>query len=808
MHRIIQATAKATFVALSILSIAAPIFASEQDTCPLSWRPDRLPGVGSGQVLASTTWDPDGAGPLPPRLVVGGNFLVAGKVPSPGVAAWDGSNWQAMGSGLGANEVVNSLTVHNDDLFLAASRVMRWNGASWEMLGSGINNLTYVVASYGTDLIVGGAFTTAGAGAALRIARWDGATWRPLSTGMDNFVYALTEFDGDLIAAGAFTSAGGVSANRIARWNGTAWHPMGAGMDNSIRALTVFNNQLIAGGVFTAADGAPANRIARWNGAIWEPMGTGVDGAVTGLSVANGQLFVAGYFTTAAGNPLNYVARWNGVGWAQLGSGPNAPVRTLTNFNGNLVAGGAFDKVGDIAAGAVAQWDGSTWSPFGPPTSFAANGPVYALLAIGSELIAGGSFTTAGATPADHIARWNGSNWQSLGAGIDGPVYDLALWNGKLIAGGSFSAAGGASANNVARWTGTNWEPLGQGMPAGVTSLAVLRGDLLAGGASQPSNGRAYVARWSGSEWDSLNLPQSQTSLVLSMTDYNDDLIVGTDFFTGPFRWDGLAWQQMPVAGWPFGLAFTMLVDQGSLVVAGGYIPGSGGGEQNFFVRRFDGSAWVNNLPPGTPNVFQSEAVSLCNYNDALIMGIVRLDQSSLPLRALVQLSGATTYSFGSLGVPREPTTGFIGTVSVHAMATYDGDLVIGGSFLTAGDAVTPNLARFGPTTELPAIAQQPAPAKVLAGNIASFHVATFGGQPQTFQWRKNGANLTDDPHLTGALTDTLTISPAAMSDAGLYDCLIHNACGEVTSTQARLTLIGQIQTFNPTQPSGPANPG
>ena len=93
---------------------------------------------------------PDGEGPEPELLVVGGYFAVAGDVLANCIAAWDGNTWQALGAG-----------VHHDE-------------------NAGIHALTV----YNGELIAGGFFTTAGGAPCNHIARWDGSTWQPLGAGI------------------------------------------------------------------------------------------------------------------------------------------------------------------------------------------------------------------------------------------------------------------------------------------------------------------------------------------------------------------------------------------------------------------------------------------------------------------------------------------------------------------------------------------------------------------------------------------------------------------------------------------------
>ncbi len=137
---------------------------------------------------------------------------------------------------------------------------------------------------------------------------------------------------------------------------------------------------------------------------------------------------------------------------------------------------------------------------------------------------------------------------------------------------------------------------------------------------------------------------------------------------------------------------------------------------------------------------------------------------------------------------------------NVAVFGDFRGDLIVGGLFTTAGTVVSPIFARWGPSLEVPSITQQPTNRKVVAGNAATFTLASSGGQPLSYQWRKDNANLTDDGHILGATTDSLTINAASGIDVGLYDCVVTNDCGAATTIAARLTVITNI-------PSGPLSP-
>src|SRR6185295_9211724 len=87
--------------------------------CTFDWHAeDLLPGT-SGQVLAATTWDPDGPGGQPELFVLAGSFTLFGNTSANRIVAWNGSEWQALGSGLSGT--VNALTVYQGELIAAGS---------------------------------------------------------------------------------------------------------------------------------------------------------------------------------------------------------------------------------------------------------------------------------------------------------------------------------------------------------------------------------------------------------------------------------------------------------------------------------------------------------------------------------------------------------------------------------------------------------------------------------------------------------------------------------------------------------------
>jgi gliding motility-associated-like protein/uncharacterized repeat protein (TIGR01451 family) len=89
-----------------------------------------------------------------------------------------------------------------------------------------------------------------------------------------------------------------------------------------------------------------------------------------------------------------------------------------------------------------------------------------------------------------------------------------------------------------------------------------------------------------------------------------------------------------------------------------------------------------------------------------------------------------------------------------------------------------------------PNITSQPINQMVCSGSTAIFSVGATGSG-LTYQWTKNGANLTNGGNISGSNTATLTINPATISDtSSFYNVIITGGCApNATSTSVSLML-------------------
>lgn len=600
-------------------SLAVPVTAQ----CHPIWHPGTgVPGV-QGTVSCEHWWDPDGAGPATPLLVIGGFFYSAGTVSANSIVAYDPAN------------------------------------GSWSAFDEGLNNSVVALATLPAgDLVAAGSFSFSGSTPVAGIARWTGSQWVPLGGGLMAPVACMVQMpNGDLVVGGSFQSTvGGVPVHSIARWNGSAWSDIGGGFDPFVLSLAVMpNGDLVAGGSFTTAGGNPAAGVARWNGSTWTQVGGGIaGGAANSMTVlANGDLVVGGTFSSAGGAPANRVAVWNGSQWSAMGAGLPGNVRTIAQLSsGGLLAGGEFGLTPTSPLKGMAIWNGSLWVEY-------AGGAYSMVLAIiedaAGDVYVGGVFSEVVGAHANSIARFDGTTWFPLDTGFNGAItHILEMANGDFVLTGNFTVApGGVAARRVVRWNGTNFVPMGNGFaqePASVARTA--SGDIyvaVGGG----------VARWSGTSWV-YNAPNGQTKALLALP---DGTLVAGGWFVGGLglaRFDGSTWSTIPNSA--NANISCLCPSYGNTFTAGGdYV--ALGGPYGAVWNQAD-TSWVNlGFWPG-------ETIQLLHYGEGTTH-VVSEGPSGITIRRNHNLSGPPWLSVG-------PTGNYL----VQAMtALPGGDLLAGGRF-------------------------------------------------------------------------------------------------------------------------------
>ena len=584
--------------------------------CGTQWMPDLGLAGANGYINATALWDPDGPGPAPEVVVVGGSFTLIGGVSANNIATYDPVSRTYASFGVGADNTVDALLAVNGDLIaagwfsqiggVAIGRVARYQGGTWLPVGSSnvtsLGPIRCLAAAPNGDLIVGGSFTTIGGVPQLNIARWSGTAWSPMGTNTGEFRALAIRPNGEIFAGGNFDNG-----SRFVRWTGSNWAPVGPPLNFAVESLLVHSSgDVFLGGAFTESIGIPFLRVARWNGTTLTQVGAGLgpvlwsDKVLGLLEEPNGDVVAVG--ATIAGPPI--LQRWNGATWsalvptgAPLAGGASRIVRTAAGELIVVLSGGRSH---------LAHFVNGGWTP---PAQL--DGPVLAYATAGDgSLIAGGDFTVGGGASLPRIARYDGSSWQPLGSGTNGPVDAIdRLPNGDVVIAGSFTTAGGVAANRIARWDGAQWSSLnsfaypvsGVDALAHTASNAILAAHTVPPTGFPPSSGRWQVSRLDGSGWTPIATTLFTDKIATLAVLPNGDLIAGGYFTTvGTIsasrvaRWNGVAWSPLG-AGFDQPVLDLLVLPGGDLLAAGvftvsGTVPTPG-------VARWDGTSWT---PLGT----------------------------------------------------------------------------------------------------------------------------------------------------------------------------------------------------------------
>ena len=341
------------------------------------------------------------------RLVVGGSFLHTGPYdPRPEhLAQWTGSEWTGLTSGMTVSSRVDAMTLFDDGggtrLYAAgnfhtigsavANGLARWNGSAWEGLGSASLQPLKIQTMTGFDDGTGPRLYVAGTGpygqTGLNIARWNGGTsFTPFGFGVYGDIRSLAVWDDGtgphLWAAGYITMWESTSTSAVGvhliRWNGTTWQSFSEvsgqpNPTNHVQQLLVEpgpGGGLVLTGSFTAVGWHSAGGIARIRpGYVVDALGGSVNGATTAGSATihdegNGPRI---WVVTGASTLENLVYSYGEPGWTLRRTvGPNAGTAFLRSvpFQGEraLYMGGWIQVPGPTAC-YLDRLAYQSWSP-------------------------------------------------------------------------------------------------------------------------------------------------------------------------------------------------------------------------------------------------------------------------------------------------------------------------------------------------------------------------------------------------------------------------------------------------------------
>ncbi len=535
---------------------------------------------------------------------------------------WNGSSWVEMGMGSASGGGISnnktgsyspSLAIGLDgapvvawsDHTEEAARIFvrRWNGSAWVEVGAGSATTVGIGnnddSAHSPSLAIGPDNSPIVAWESrihmrVFVKRFNGATWAEVSAGSASgdgisgnqgsarLPSLAVSINGKPVVAWR-DSADGVSEIYLRRWNDSAWVEMGQNSSSSHGGISSTGKAAYPSLAF-GPDGNPVVAwednssgdweiyVKRWNGSAWVQMGAG---SASGGGVSNnrgnsrnpslaigpdGATVVAWQDEYDYWKSGIYVRRWNGSAWVEMGAGSASGVGISNGssefYSPSLVIGP--DGVPVIA------WSGPSDTFFNPWNIF--------------------------------IKRWNGSAWVEMGAG---------------------SASGGGVSNTL---EGSSAPSLAIGpdkMP--VVAWAQVM---------EPVSNRReiYVKRWNGSAWTELgtgsasgggisNTPNISSSPTVAVGSDGKPVVAWTELFyrngnemvvaIHVRRWNGSSWAEVGAGsaagdGISYNPESTSSTDP-SLVIGPGGEPIVAWGvrntlwetDENVFVKRWNGSAWV-----------------------------------------------------------------------------------------------------------------------------------------------------------------------------------------------------------------------
>jgi len=263
------------------------------------------------------------------------------------------------------------------------------------------------------------------------------------------------------------------------------------------------------------------------------------------------------------GNHNIYVKRWNGTLWVQLGNqldvsteGDSSWPCLAVDASGSPLV--AWEESRNIYA---KRWNGTSWVQLGTALNVipgvAVGNPSLALDAAGNPLVAWHEYGPNG-TYNVYIKRWNGNGWTLLGGALNTDTTKDAMYPNLAL---------DTSGNPVVAWVET------------VTPILA----------------RAYVKRWSGTNWVQVGGPvdannASWVSLALNASANPVVALVGADLRVK--YWDGSSWVQLGGAVGSDATFARLSLDAGGYPVVA-WTKALSATQRRVYVNRWNGTSWV-----------------------------------------------------------------------------------------------------------------------------------------------------------------------------------------------------------------------
>lgn len=627
-------------------------------------------------------------------------------------------------------------------------------------------------------VLIGGYFSTVNEESRNCIARLesDGSldlTFQNEMTGVDGQVLVIApQSDGRVLIGGSIWGVNDVSRSGLARLKAdgsldTSFLDGLQGVYGTVRSIALQPNaDILIGGDFSTVNGMTRGRIARLH-----PDGsldtsfldslTGANRVIYSIAVRDGRVLLGGDYTTVNGATRNRIARLSADGSldATFQSTPGGADESVGSIivqpDGRVLMWGYFTTVNGVSHSRIARLNanGSLDSTFlnglAGPSSL-----VYSMaLQSDGRVLIGGSFTTVNGASRNRIARLNAdgsldSTFLDGLAGVDSEVYAIVVQpDGRVLIGGTFSMVNGVSRSGVARLNANG------SLDTTFAGSFPVRTIVL-----QP-DGRVLIGGFNLHGIDRLNADGS----------------LDTTFMNG-------------LSGANDGVQSIALQPDGRVLIGGQFTSVNGVSRNHIARLHADGSVdttFLNGLA-GANSWISAIAVQ---PNGRMLIGgdFFSINGVSRRYAARLNADGSldTTFLNGLAGA-----NWFVSSIALQP----DGRVLLGGVFPLFNGVATAFITRLhGDAPFAPAVTIQPSSQSSYDGCCVTFHVEATG-TPLDYRWRKDGVDVTDGAHVSGAASRTLTLTGVSMADAGEYSVVVSNFMGSETSVDATLLVTSLPQ--------------
>lgn len=347
-------------------------------------------------------------------------------------------------------------------------------------------------------------------------------------------------------------------------------------------------------------------------------------------------IVVAGERGAVGTMPKGSVVAWNPADntWTDLA----APFSTASQLF--ITASNQLGVVGQFAATEVHLLTPEGWVRLGGAFS---NSVRRVVVRSDGRLVAVGAFTQNGSTPMLHTAQWDGTAWSQIGAGVNAPVTAATrLTDGTIVIVGEFTNSGAFAMPRVAR------------LLEGATSWAGVSG------------GRTWV-------------PRSVVALP------GGGFMASSSITSQVQQWNG-AWINPVVSIFPSENLFPM--ENGEYLITAA-----------MQARRWDGVSATTSgtIPlPGVTGVSGANSATLIGPDDYFVTGSYTLPTLATTARPTFPVDRMVRVRNGAM----ERLYGVGGPMGVVRDIVFDnnGDVIVGGEFIYAGDVPVFRVGRWDGT--------------------------------------------------------------------------------------------------------------